>query len=92
MSLAKVSSTVGTSFATVAQKFMHKLPHIWFELSSIYWTQFRLRVIELIIPIYHSSVQSNSVRLTNPFVPNVPFLYPQMFSVGRERVHWERMG
>ena len=41
----------------------------------------------------------------NPFVPNVPFLYPPetsekhqktvsffMFSGGRERVHWEQMG
>ena len=30
----------------------------------------------------------------NPFVINVPFLYPlktSMFSGGRERVHWERM-
>ena len=37
----------------------------------------------------------------NPFVPNVPFLYPLkttekpygflLFSRGRERVHWERM-
>ena len=25
----------------------------------------------------------------NPFIPNTPFL---MFSGGRERVHWERMG
>ena len=28
----------------------------------------------------------------NPFVPNAPFLYSLMFSVGRERVHWEHMG
>ena len=37
-----------------------------------------------------------------PFVPNAPFLYPlkifrkpldlQMFSGGREKVHWEQMG
>ena len=27
-------------------------------------------------------------NLVNPFVPNVPFLYPR----GRERVHWEQMG
>ena len=38
----------------------------------------------------------------NRFIPNAPFLYPPenirkpygflMFSGGRERVHWERMG
>ena len=28
----------------------------------------------------------------NPFVPNVPFLYPLKTSGGRKRVHWERMG
>ena len=36
------------------------------------------------------TVLSNLVSL-NPFVPNAPFLH-LMFSGGRERVHWERMG
>ena len=31
------------------------------------------------------------VSLINPVVPNAPFLYA-LFSGGRERVHWERMG
>ena len=28
----------------------------------------------------------------NPFVPDALFLYPLMFSGGREKVHWEQMG
>ena len=28
----------------------------------------------------------------NQFVPNAPFLYPLMFSGGRRREHWEKIG
>ena len=47
-------------------------------------------------------LRSKILNLLNPFVPNASFLYPPenirkpygflMFSGGRERVNWERMG
>ena len=63
MSHEKVYSPVGTSFATVAQKLMHELPHIWFEFTSMFSIQFRLTVSELAIPIDQSSILSDSFRL-----------------------------
>ena len=44
---------------------------------------------------YKIAYVSRAKKHINPFVPNAPFLYPLkniMFSGGRERVHWERMG
>ena len=38
-----------------------------------------------------SAYSSNLISVVNPFVPNPLFLYPLMFSGGRERVYWERM-
>ena len=58
-----------------------------------------------IFSIYHTQImmfcRSHAIKwIINPFVTNPPFLYPLktlenrkvIFSGGRERVHWERMG
>ena len=58
--------------------------------------------IKSLVALTDFSFKSDTARLCYPFVPNAPFLYPPenirkpygflMFSVGREKVHWEQMG
>ena len=54
-------------------------------------------ILEIYLGLNQTSMMKLFVKRINSFVPNTPFLYPLktcflMFSGGRKRVHWERMG
>ena len=63
------------------------------EMLSFPWTLFSSNIL-IIFKVLSGFISA----VLNPFVPNVPFLYPQKTSEnrkvsgGRERVHWEEMG